>query len=52
MVANRDIPEGASTKALEALNGMGLREEFPVDGITVFERNGGRWEATATVPIS
>lgn len=51
-VANRDIPEGASTKALEALNGMGLREEFPVDGITVFERNGGRWEAAATVPIS
>lgn len=48
-VANRDIPAGASTEALQAFNELNLAEVFRVDNITVFERNGGRWYAAATL---
>lgn len=48
-VANRDIPAGASTEALQAFNELNLVEEFQIDNITVFERNGGRWNAAATL---
>lgn len=42
-VANRDIPYGVSAEALEALNELQLFEDFPVNNITIFERNGGKW---------
>jgi len=42
-VANRDIPPGASTEALEYLNQMELKAAFPVDNITIFERKDRRW---------
>ncbi len=48
-VANRDIPAGASTEALQAFNELNLAEIFRIDNITVFERNGGRWQAAATL---
>lgn len=44
-VANRDIPAGVSAEALSAFNELNLVEEFPVDNITIFERNGGKWTA-------
>ena len=50
-VANRDIPEGASADALEALNEMNLVEDFPVDGITIFERRGDRWISAVTLKL-
>lgn len=50
-VANRDIPEGASADALEALNEMNLVEDFPVDGITIFERRGDRWISAVTLEL-
>lgn len=42
-VANRDIPAGASTEALEYLNQLNLKATFPVDNITIFERKDKRW---------
>ena len=48
-VANRDIPAGASTEALQTFNELNLAEVFRVDNITVFERNGGRWYTAATL---
>ncbi|MBR5926904.1 MAG: 2'-5' RNA ligase family protein [Spirochaetia bacterium] len=42
-VANRDIPPGASTEALEYLNELELKTTFPVDNITIFERKEKRW---------
>ena len=42
-VANRDIPPGASTEALEYLNQLELKATFPVDNITIFERRDKRW---------
>ena len=42
-VANRDIPPGASTEALEYLNELELKAIFPVDNITIFERKEKRW---------
>jgi len=42
-VANRDIPPGASSEALEYLNQMELKAAFPVDNITIFERKDRRW---------
>ncbi len=50
-VANRDIPEGASTKALKFFNEMGLTEDFLVDNITVFERKHGKWAAEARIEL-
>lgn len=44
-VANRDIPAGVSTAALEVMNELNLVEDFPVDNITIFERKGGKWVA-------
>lgn len=51
-VANRDIPAGASVNALKVLNELNLVEDFPVDNITIFERKGGRWEATVTLELN
>lgn len=47
-VANRDIPIGASVKALKVLNELELIEDFPVDNITIFERKNGKWVASWT----
>lgn len=44
-VANRDIPAGVSTAALEVMSELNLVEDFPVNNITIFERKGGKWEA-------
>ena len=48
-VANRDIPVGIMTKALQVMNELNLAEDFPVDNITIFERKGNRWEAAITL---
>ncbi|MBR5672504.1 MAG: 2'-5' RNA ligase family protein [Spirochaetales bacterium] len=50
-VANRDIPPGASTEALEYLNQLELAATFPVDNITIFERREKRWTATQQVEL-
>ena len=50
-VANRDIPAGVSAEALEALNELQLFEDFPVDNITIFERNGGKWIPAVTLEL-
>ena len=50
-VANRDIPVGIMTKALQVMNELNLVEDFSVDNITIFERKGNRWEASITLEI-
>ena len=50
-VANRDIPAGVMTSALQEMNEMQVAEDFPVDNITIFERNGSRWNATVSLPL-
>ncbi len=50
-VANRDIPAGVSAQALAALNELELVEDFAVDNVTIFERNGGKWIAAETITI-
>ncbi|MEE1000195.1 MAG: 2'-5' RNA ligase family protein, partial [Treponemataceae bacterium] len=50
-VANRDIPFGVTTKTLETLNELNLVEDFPVDNITIFEKNGFCWEAVVSIPL-
>jgi 2'-5' RNA ligase len=51
-VANRDVPAGVMTEALQVMNELKLVEDFPVDNITIFERRGSRWEAVVTLPLS
>ena len=51
-VANRDIPVGIMTKALQVMNELNLAEGFPVDNITIFERKGNRWEAEVILELS
>ena len=50
-VANRDIPAGVMTDALQVMNELKLVEDFPVDNITIFERRGSRWEAAVTMEL-
>lgn len=50
-IANRDIPFGVMTKALETMNELNLVEDFPVDNITIFERQGFCWEAVVSIPL-
>lgn len=50
-IANRDIPLGVMKKALETMNELNLVEDFPVDNITIFERQGFCWEAVVSIPI-
>lgn len=50
-VANRDIPEGVSSEALEVMNELNLKEDFPVDNITIFERTNGKWIAAFTIEL-
>ncbi|MCR5062164.1 MAG: 2'-5' RNA ligase family protein [Treponema sp.] len=51
-VANRDIPAGVTTDALKVMNELNLIEDFPVDNITIFERNGSKWEALVSLPLN
>ncbi|MGP1455813.1 MAG: 2'-5' RNA ligase family protein [Treponema sp.] len=51
-VSNRDIPTGIMTNALQVMNELNLVENFPVDNITIFERNGNRWEAGVILELS
>lgn len=41
--SNRDIPAGVITDALQVMNELNLVEDFPVDNITIFERQNGKW---------
>ncbi len=50
-VANRDIPIGASVKALKVLNELNLKENFSVDNITIFERHNGKWISACTLEL-
>ena len=51
-VANRDIPAGVTTDALQVMNELNLVEDFPVNNITIFERKAGRWEAAVVMELS
>ena len=50
-VSNRDIPAGVTKDAIEVMNELNLVETFPVNNITIFERNGSRWEAAVSLEI-
>lgn len=50
-VANRDIPAGVSSDALQVMNELHLVEDFPVDNINIFERKGGKWVAAANLML-
>ena len=51
-IANRDVPAGVMTEALQVMNELKLVEDFPVDIITIFERRGSRWEAQVSLMLS
>ena len=48
-VANRDVPAGVMTDALQVMNELNLVEDFPVDNITIFERQGGKWVSAVSL---
>ncbi len=50
-VANRDIPAGVMTQALQVMNEVDLVEDFPVDNITIFERHGGTWVSAISLEL-
>ena len=50
-VANRDVPAGVMTDALQVMNELNLVEDFPVDNVTIFERHGGKWVSAVRVEI-
>ena len=50
-VANRDVPAGVMTKALQVMNELKLVEDFPVDNITIFERRGSSWDAAVKLEL-
>ncbi|MBR7064410.1 MAG: 2'-5' RNA ligase family protein [Treponema sp.] len=50
-VSNRDIPNGVVQNALSVLNELNFLKTFVVDNVTIFERNGKRWEEAATIPL-
>ncbi|MCR5496014.1 MAG: 2'-5' RNA ligase family protein [Treponema sp.] len=50
-VANRDVPAGVMTDALQVMNELNLVEEFPVDNITIFERQSGKWVSAVSLGI-
>ena len=51
-IANRDIPPGATPEALSVLNALCIEGSFPVDAITVFEREGQLWVPAAEIPVA
>ncbi|MBP5519693.1 MAG: 2'-5' RNA ligase family protein [Treponema sp.] len=50
-VSNRDIPAGVTKDAIQIMNELNLVENFSVDNITIFERNGGRWEPAVSLEL-
>ena len=50
-VANRDVPAGVMTDALQVMNELNLVEDFPVDNVTIFERHGGKWVSAVRLGI-
>ena len=50
-VANRDVPTGVMTDALQVMNELKLVEDFPVDNVTIFERQGGKWVIAVTLEL-
>ena len=50
-IANRDIPAGVTTEALQVMNELNLVADFPVDNITIFERRGSMWEDAVILKI-
>ena len=50
-VANRDIPAGVMTDALQVMNELNLVEDFPVDNITIFERQNGKWVSAVELEL-
>ncbi len=50
-VANRDIPAGVMTEALQVMNELKLVEDFPVDNITIFERKLNRWTVHSSIQL-
>lgn len=50
-VSNRDIPAGVMTDALQVMNELNLVKDFPVDNITIFERQGGKWVSAVTIEL-
>lgn len=50
-VSNRDIPQGVMTDALQVMNELNLKEDFPADNITIFERHGGKWVSAAELKL-
>ena len=50
-VANRDIPSGVMTDALQVMNELNLVEDFPVDNITIFERKLNRWTVHSSIEL-
>ena len=49
--SNRDIPAGVMTDALQVMNELNLVEDFPVDNITIFERQNGKWVSAAELEL-
>ena len=50
-VANRDIPAGVMTDSLQVMNELNLVEDFPVDNVTIFERQGGKWVSAVRMEL-
>ena len=50
-VANRDVPAGIMTDALQVMNELNLVEDFPVDNVTIFERQGGKWVSAVELEL-
>ncbi|MGN0728153.1 2'-5' RNA ligase family protein [Treponema sp.] len=48
-VSNRDIPTGVMTGALQVMNELNLAEDFPVDNVTIFERQNGKWVSAVSL---
>ena len=51
-VANRDIPAGVMTDALQVMNELNLVEDFPVDNVTIFERQNGKWVSAVSLELN
>lgn len=49
--SNRDIPAGVMTDALQVMNELNLVEDFPVDNVTIFERQGGKWVSAVEINL-
>ena len=50
-VSNRDIPAGVMTDALQVMSELNLVEDFPVDNITIFERQNGKWVSAVELEL-